>query len=44
MDQLNTYFNALNGTADWETIEPIFNDTLHDDCVLVTADGDRTKS
>ena len=40
MDKLRTYFDAMNGTSDWSSVKPLFDDLFHDDLVVVTANGE----
>jgi hypothetical protein len=43
-DKLGAYFASVNGTNEWDTIEPLFNAVMHDDVVFVTADGEQDKA
>ncbi len=42
-DKLTRYFDAMDGSHGWEDIAPLYDEVMHDDVVIVTADGDRTK-
>ena len=42
MEKLRQYFEAF-GSADWNTVGPLFEDVFHDDLVIVTADGELGK-
>jgi hypothetical protein len=44
MEKFSKYLAAFDGSNDWSAIEPLFDDVFHDDAVVVTADGERSKA
>jgi hypothetical protein len=43
MDKFERYLAAYDGSTDWSTVEPLFDDAFDDDCVFVTAEGELSK-
>lgn len=43
-DKLGAYLAGINGTNKWDVVEPLFNAVMHDDVVVVTADGELDKA
>ena len=43
MEKFERYLAAFDGSTDWRTIAPLFDDAFHDDAVFVTADAELDK-
>ena len=43
MEKFAKYLAAIDGTAQWSKVKPLFDDLVHDDCVFITADGEMNK-
>ena len=39
MEKIREYLKAFNRSATWDLVEPIFNELMHQDLQVVTADG-----
>ncbi len=44
MERFKRYLAAVDGSSDWDTVQPLFDDAFDADCIFVTADGEMTKS
>lgn len=44
MEKFATYLAAVDGTNDWATVKPLYDDAFDADCVFVTADGEHDKA
>ena len=44
MEKFAAYLAAVDGTNDWATIKPLYDDAFDDDCVWITADGEHDKA
>ena len=43
-DWVATYLAAVDGSNDWATVQPLFDDAFDAGCVFVTADGEYDKA
>ena len=43
-ERLKAYFEALDENATWDSVKPLFDDMMHQDLKVVTADGVLTKN
>ena len=43
MEKFERYLAAIDGSTEWSTVQPLFEDAFHADCVFVTADGELSK-
>jgi hypothetical protein len=43
MEKFERYLAAVDGSTDWATVQPLFDDAFDDECVFVTADGEMNK-
>ena len=44
MERFARYLAAVDGSNDWATIEPLFDDAFTDDCIFVTDEGEHDKT
>lgn len=44
MEKLARYLAAVDGSNDWATVQPLFDDAFDPGCVFVTADGEYDKA
>lgn len=44
MEKFEEYLAAFDGSTDWASVEPLFEDAFHADCIFVTADGEFDKT
>ena len=44
MEKFATYLAAVDGTNDWTTVKPLYDDAFDEDCVFMTADGEHDKA
>jgi len=44
MEKFARYLAAVDGTNDWATIGPLFDDAIAPDCIFVTDEGEHDKT
>lgn len=41
---LKSYLESINGTNDWSAVQPHFEAVMHDEVIIVAADGEKDRS